>query len=288
MKPIACAKALRLLPAFNDGELAVADQIAVEVHLDWCDRCASTLADDRLIGSWLRAGSPGRASLPCPEAATFTASVLNRRAVEEGASFVARVRDMFEDWHLVYAGVGAAAATIVCLVIALGMMRFATAGTSEAVPGADERPDSLAAILAVLATPESSANAIATDRASQARGTARFQAANETAEQDAAFALAAIVTRDGRLASLDRLRANSRKSTREDVRLIEALLERVKRARIEPDYAEGAPAPANSMVWLVTRTTVRATKTAAVDLALPPPAKKRTASLRDNDEPVTL
>ena len=288
MKPISCAKAFRLLPAFYDGELAVADQIAVEMHVDWCDFCAATLEDDRMIGSWLRATTLGRDSLPCQEAATFRASVLNRRAVEHDRSLVARVRGMFEDWHLVYAGVGATAATVVCLVIMLGMMRFATAGTSEAVPGADERPDSLAAILAVLATPESSANAIATDRASQARGTARFQAANESAEEDAVFALAAIVTRHGQLVGLDRLRANGRQSTRDEVRLIEALLERVKRARIEPDFADGDPAPANSMVWLVTRTTVRATKTVAADLALPPPAKKRAAGLRDNDEPVTL
>ena len=279
MRPITCAAARRRLLAFYDGELNVADQIAVEMHVGWCEACAATLADVRVIGSVLRAGALGRKSLQYEEAANFTAAVLNRRAVEQEASLVARVRGMFEDMHLVYAGVGAAAASIVCLIIMLGMMRFAT----------DERPDSLAAILAMLATPESSANAIATDRASQARGTARFQAANETAEEDAVFALAAIVTRDGRLANLDRLRANHHKATGDEVKLIEGLLERVERARIEPDYADGEQAPANGMVWLVTRTTVRATKTLAVDLALPPPAaKKRTASLRDRNGSVTL
>ena len=142
---------------------------------------------------------------------------------------------------------------------------------------------------AMLATPESSANAIATDRASQARGTARFQAANETAEEDAVFALEAIVTRHGRLVGLDRLRATHHKATGDEVKLIEGLLDRVERARIEPDYADGEQTPANGMVWLVTRTTVRATKTVAVDLALPPPAaKKRTASLRDRAESITL
>ena len=279
MRPITCGAARPRLQAFCDGELKVADQIAVENHVDWCEPCAATLADVRLIGSVLRAGALGRESLQYEEAATFTAAVLNRRTVEQEASLVARVRGMFEDMHLVYAGVGAAAATIVCVIIMLGMMHFAT----------DERPDSLAAILEMLATPESSANAIATDRASQARGTARFQAANETAEEDAVFALAAIVTRDGRLASLDRLRANHRKTTGDEVKLIEGLLETVERARIEPDYADGEQAPANGMVWLVTRTTVRATKTLAVDLALPPPAaKKRTASLGDRSRSITL
>ena len=79
MKPITCGKSRRLLPAFYDGELAVSDQIAVEMHLDWCEACAATLEDDRTFGSWLRAGAPGRDSLPCQEAATFTASVVNRR-----------------------------------------------------------------------------------------------------------------------------------------------------------------------------------------------------------------
>ena len=45
--------------------------------------------------------------------------------------------------RLGYASLGAAAATAICVVIMLGMMRFAT----------DERSDSLAAIVTVLATP---------------------------------------------------------------------------------------------------------------------------------------
>ena len=41
MKPLTCAAARRRLHAFHDGELPVADQIAVEAHIDRCDECAA-------------------------------------------------------------------------------------------------------------------------------------------------------------------------------------------------------------------------------------------------------
>ena len=69
--------------------------------------------------------------------------MVNRIKAERERSVLARMRDMFDDMHLVYAGLGAAAATIACVVIMLSMMRFATS----------ERPDSLAAIVNFLATP---------------------------------------------------------------------------------------------------------------------------------------
>ena len=39
---------------------------------------------------------------------------------------------MFEDMHFVYAGLGAAGATVSCIVIMLSMMRFATLDQSRA------------------------------------------------------------------------------------------------------------------------------------------------------------
>ena len=97
---------------------------------------------------------------------------------------------MFEDMRLGYAGLGAAAATAVCVVIMLSMMRFAT----------DERPDSLAAIMNVLATPLEceSGNDLTDASGCRARWAERFQRANEWAEQDAVFTIEAVVTRHGR------------------------------------------------------------------------------------------
>ena len=286
MRPLTCAATRRRLHAFYDGELPVADQIAVQAHMDWCDACAATLEDLRLLGTALRVGALGQDSLSHEEATALTAAVVSRRKAEQDASLFARAQRMFDDMHLVYAGVGAAVATAVCVVIMLSMLRFASFGRPDATLAADERSDSLAAMLDVLATPGSSADAMATDEASHARWAARLQAANETAEQDAVFALDAIVTRDGRLANLHRLRGHGRK---DELNLIEALSDTVTRARIEPGAIDATQAAANStMVWLVTRTTVRASKSISVDLQLPPTAKKRTVARSNVPRPLAI
>jgi hypothetical protein len=162
--------------------------------------------------------------------------------------------------RLGYAGLGAAAATAVCVVIMLSMMRFAT----------DERPDSLAAIMNVLATPLEceSGNDLTDASGCRARWAERFQRANEWAEQDAVFRLETVVTRHGRLASLAVLR---------EVQLIEALLEVVSRSRLDQSFSMRLPLSANNMLWLVEHATVRATKPPVLDIQLP--AKKRAASL---------
>lgn len=270
MKPLTCNATRRRIHAFCDGELSLAEQLAVDAHVDWCNACAAMVADIRLMGSALRLGARDCEPLSDEEAATFAAALVSRYKAERETSLVARLRHSFEDMHLVYAGVGATVATVACVLIMLGMMRFAT----------KERSDSLAAIVDLLAAPEASANAMAIDRASQQRWTERSQAAHESAEQDAVFALAAIVTRDGRLANLHHLRSKGGRATREEARLIEALLDAVTHARIESSRTDATGAAANSMVWLVTRTTVHATKVVAMDLPLRP-AKKRTAQLSE-------
>jgi hypothetical protein len=272
VKPLNCSATRRRLQAFHDRELPFRDQIAVSSHLEWCDRCADILGEMRTVRSTLQMLAPGRDILAQDDAGTFTAAVVSRLKAEDDASLFSRVRVMFEDMRLGYAGLGAAAATAVCVVIMLGMMRFAT----------DERPDSLAAIMNVLATPLEceSRNDFADGTGCRARWAERFQRANESAEQDAVFTLEAIVTRHGRLASLSVLRATRHATTDHQVQLIEDLLEAVSRARLDPASDMGLPHSSN-MLWLVEHATVRATKTPAlVDVPLPP--KKRAASLTDS------
>jgi hypothetical protein len=280
MRSLTCVAARRRLQAFHDGELPVTDQIAVQGHLDWCDTCSEWLADMRFIGTAIRGAAPGRDLRMHEDAGAFAAAVISRCKAEQDASFVARVQHMFDDLHLVYAGVGAAVATAACVVIMSGMVWFAPTEHPDSSPSA-----SLSAIMNLLATP-GSANAIAFDAASHARGSARFQAANETAEEDAVFELASIVTRDERVINLERLRTG-RKATRDEAKAIDELLESVARARIDPGAGE-APAPDNGMVWLVTSMTVRATKVIEADLPLPPMKIKRAARVNDAPAAVTL
>jgi Putative zinc-finger len=266
MKPLTCAAARRRLNAFLDQELPVSEQIAVSAHLEWCDDCAQLVADARSLGLALQAGAHAHGRPPVmtnDEAAAFTAAVVSRMKAERQASIRVQVQTLFEDMHFVYAGLGAAGATLVCVIIMLGMMRFAT----------NERPDSLAAIVNVLATPlECEPGVDPAASACHERWSGRFQRANETAEQDAVFTLESMVTRHGRVASLELL-GGRHAAAAADVKLVEGLLDVVSRARLE--LPQSAPlSDLARMVWWVEHATVRASKTPE-DLPLP---KKRADS----------
>jgi hypothetical protein len=267
--PLTCAATRRRLQPFHDGELAVGDQIAVSAHVEWCDHCAAALEDLRGVSTALQSLVPERLTLTHEEAAVFNATVVNRLKVENDASFLAHLHEMFDDMHFVYAGFGAAAATVLCVVIMLSMMRFAT----------DGRPDSLAALVGVMATPLEceSGNDLADASGCRARWAERFQRANESAEQDTVFALESIVTRQGRVANLEALRALRHRTAVGQVELIEGLLDAVSRSRLDAAQGLGAPEPSN-MLWLVQHATVRANK-APVALDVPLPPKKRAASI---------
>jgi hypothetical protein len=269
MTPLTCKAALRALQAFYDGELPVSRQIAVSSHVDGCETCAAALADLDRLGSWLRLSAPGHTPLPCDEVRALVSTVVNRAKVEHDASLGARVHDLLGDLPLMYAGVGAAAATTACLVLMLGMMRFATI----------ERSDSLAGILNFLATQGSNENPFVVDaRVMMPRALDTTFSSGELvllgdddvlgnlAGRDAVVALSAVVTREGTVANvalLDDGREASRGANGvagiNDAKRVEELLDAVSRARFEPATRQGLPVAVN-MVWLVAHTTVRAAK----------------------------
>ena len=266
MKPLTCAATKRRLQAFYDRELAIAEQIAVGSHLEWCDHCAAALAELRGVGAVLQALAPGRVAESTEESDAFRRAVLNRAKAEREASFFVRVRGMFDDMHLVYAALGATAATVVCVVIMLSMMRFASS----------ERPDSLAAILSVMSTPADceSGSDFMDDFGCRARFTGRFQRANEAAEEDVVFALDSIVTSKGRLPDIDQMRARKhRRGVASQVEMIDRLLDSVWSAHIDNPNL-WAPSNGN-MLRLIERATVRANK--PLDLQLPPVKKRAQA-----------
>jgi hypothetical protein len=271
MKALSCAAARRRLQAFHDEELPVPDQIAVGAHLDGCGTCAGSLGELRAIRAALHTMTSHRMMLSNEEAEAFASTVVSRHQAEDDASVLTRVRLMFDDMHLVYAGMGATVAAMVCVTIMLGMMRFATR----------ERPDSLAAIVTVMSTPIEceSANEADDTVGCRARWTERFQRANESAELDAIFTLDAVVTRHGRLANFAVLRASGlrgRRSALGQVELIDGLCDAVSRSRLDPTATPGGAATGN-MLRLVEHATVKANlKPAPLDVPLP--AKKSAAS----------
>jgi hypothetical protein len=262
---ITCAAARRRLQAFHDRELSVHDEIAVGGHVRLCEECASMLAELRAVQSalsTLTTMGPGRLALSNEEAAAFNATVVSRLKAEDDASFLGRMRETFDDMHLVYAGLGAAAATVACVIVMLGMMRFATSKSIASLVSMEgERPDSLAAIVNVMATPlECASGSDLTDASGcRARWEARFQRANEFAEQESVFALDAVVTHQGgRLANLEAMRAGRRASAGQ-AKAIEMLLDEVSRARFGGTPTLHVPVSAG-MLWLVEHATVRASK----------------------------
>jgi hypothetical protein len=258
-----CRLVRRQLQAFHDRELSLGDQMAVEAHLQRCAECEGLAADLTALRGVLRLKAPGRSMRFVDDAESLVGAVVGRLQAEHAASFVAGVRQSFEDMHLIYAAFGAAAATLACAVVLVSMFRF----------GAAERPDSLAAMVAFLSTPGSSSQA-PIDNQVQIRWTERFKQANEAAEQDAVFTLAAVVTRGGRHGAMEHFKHLQRRAP-DEADLIQGLLDAVARARFasESPYRSAAP----NMLWLLTQTTVRAAKTQPVELIVPAAPRKRSA-----------
>ncbi len=280
MKALTCAATRRRLHAFHDGELPVADQIAVAAHLDWCDDCAAAVEDMQSVGAVLRGTLPGRTVLSADEQVTFPAAVVNRMKAERNASWPVLFHLMFEDAHLVYAGAAAAVAALVCVVVMLGMMRFATS---------TPRPDSLAALVNLL-TPGSNQNPVV-PRASVQMPRPLDEAfstnSEVTGDDEAVFTLAAVVTREGRVENLELLRetGNDVVPGTDEAKVVANLLDAVSRARFEPASVAGLPVAVN-MVWLVAHTTVRGTPIVAEPQVEPPVKKRRIAALSDSIQSV--
>lgn len=282
LKAMTCAATRRRLQAYYDGELAVSDQIAVAAHLDWCRTCAESYDDLRAIGTALRMAQPGRRvfeAAAVEQQAHFPAAVVNRLKAERNVSLAVRLRLAFEDAHFVYAGAAAVAAALVCVVVMLGMMRFATS---------TPRPDSLAALVNLL-TPGSNENPVV-PRASMQMPKPLDQAfSTESAvagDDEAVFTLAAVVTREGRVANLELLRDSGDNVVpgTDEAKVVANLLDAVSRARFEPGSVAGLPVAVN-MVWLVAHTTVRGS-VAVPERPAQPPAKKRRIALRLDPLPV--
>ena len=164
-----------------------------------------------------------------------------------------RVRELFDDRHVLYAGLGAAAATVACLVIMLSMMRFAT----------KERSDSLAGMMNVLSVPVPEEHPLVI-RPIVLDARVMMPRALDSMFQDGDFgdqvlALSGVVTTDGRLANVSVLGDTDVPMAASDAKRYEGLVDAVSRVQFEPVMKEGNPVSVN-MVWFVANTTVRGRK----------------------------
>ena len=268
MKPLACTAVLRQLQAYHDDELRVADQIAVATHIDGCTDCREGLTELETLGQLLRAAAPGRVPLPCDEAASFASTVVNRGQVEDDASLLSSIRELFDDRRVVYSALGATSATLACLLIMLTMMRFAGI----------ERTDSLAGMMNVLKAPAVVDQPIVIRpvildaRVMMPRALDSF---SDTEGGDSVLALSGVVTIEGRVSNIEINDGNGGVAMASmDTRRLENLVDAVSRTRFEPVMKEGEPIAVN-MVWFVAHTTVRGTGRRHLDGPQSPRLRKR-------------
>jgi hypothetical protein len=252
MKHMVCASVSRVLEAYHDGELPVEQQIVVQTHLAGCSVCAAEAKSLRTLRDALRATGDVTASDTVEASlASMSAEVISRVKAERHESWPARIGRMFEDLHLVWAGLAATSATVTCAGIVAGVLYFAPA----------ERGDSLAGVMSALAAPGCDRNPMVLDDQInlprfELQPTMPTMPAVKGDDPDVAL-VSGIVTQDGRVAFPSLL--SSPYSTADDKRLITA----VSGARFEPATTrekDGAPARpvAVNFVWLLERTTVRA------------------------------
>ncbi len=245
MHVLACEHVRDQLQAFHDGELPLDDQVLIQGHLRDCVTCAIEAGDLEDLGERLRAMTtswPDRLLGAPPE---LPAAVLDRLKVERQLSFRTRMREVFEDMHFVWAACGATAATIVCLLAAMSVLQAANR----------ERPDSLAGLITYLANPGSNANPVRADGwmlLPRPLGNAPMPLVDE----DAVFAVSAVVTREGRVQHLELLAAEQALTLRVKPEVVLAMMHAASQARFAPAQAGGAPV-AVSLVWLLASTTVK-------------------------------
>jgi hypothetical protein len=262
-----CEASRELLEAFIDGELATSDQVALESHLRWCVTCRARVEDMQLIGATIRlrhaahdCGSDDiRATL-----ATMQSDVLTRVRAERDQSFPVQFRQAFDDMRFMWPALGATAALVLCLVSSMFVYRATRGGDPESMANvidslakaaADRRPRSL--------EPLTSYYPVALDETILApRGLDGGPALYAIGEDEAVFALSAVVTREGRVAAYEvlpsgRRAARSRRAVTH-AEQVDAVLDSVRESRFEPAQGAGGGAVTVRMIWVLARTTVKA------------------------------
>jgi hypothetical protein len=252
VKAISCAAARRRLNAFHDNELSLGQQVEVGAHLEWCDECAGIFAELQQLRLALRSATPGRVAFVAAGDLGFHAGVVARAQAERTTSFAVRVREMFEDMHFVYPGLGAVAAIVVCVAVMLGTMRLATT----------EHPDSLTSTMSRLAGSGSELAPIvppARMLLPRALDDMLFVPTEALEVDETAFTFSGVVTREGQMVNVELHPEGGQAppAGSSEAKELEHLWGAVARARFEPARIAGLPVAAN-MVWLVTQTTVHA------------------------------
>jgi hypothetical protein len=235
-----CADVREQLEEFHDGELSITERQAIQNHLGECVTCNLTATELASVGNTLRDLASHLADHEPVEPLRISAHVIERLGVEEQFSIRAQIVDWFQDMHLVWAGIGATVATLICVVGSASVLH----ATSQ------ERPHSMARVISVLASPGSNDNPLRLNYEMNAPR-AVTDAAIEMSEEDVEYALSAVVSREGRVQGIEMINQLPANRT-----VVNAMLNEAYRVQFAPATARG-DAVAVSVVWLIASTTVK-------------------------------
>lgn len=270
-----CRATRKALEAFHDGELAMDSQVAVQAHLRSCDDCTAEWSRLQDVTTGLRAGAAARV---VSDADALRRQVLARLAGGRPASVASVLRSLFVDMRLIWPLVGATVATCFCAAATIGLMRQTLR----------EEPASMAALIGALADPGSNRNPVAPD-GRMLLPRAYVDGIFDTPvmdREDATFALAAVVTREGRIRNLELLLQDGG-AVPVGHGAIAELLDAASQTRFEPARSGGAPV-AVSMVWLVAQTRVRGKATDPPPVARPRGVTRSAPPLPANQATLTF
>jgi hypothetical protein len=235
-----CAEVRERLEACYDGELTIDERIAIQNHLGECVACSLAAEELNALGASLREFAAQTAERIAGEPLRISAHVTERLGVEEQFSLKSQVVGLFQDMHLVWAGLGASMATLICIIGSASVLHAAH----------QQRPDSLASVISILANPGSNRNPMRLNYDMMAPS-AVSASPLEMAEEDVQYALAAVVSREGRVQGVQMINPSRTRDA-----AVNAMLHEVYRIQFAPAQARG-DAVAVSMVWLVANTTVK-------------------------------
>lgn len=243
MTVLGCRAVRALLAAYHDGELDLQRQATVQAHLRTCATCATERRRLRQIGVVLREAAATRVP---EDPGQLGRQVLTRWHVERQQAWPRQVEQWFDDLHLVWAAVGATAATLICVAAVAGLVRA----------GAREQPASMSALIGAMADPGSNLNPVRLDGRHMLLPRSDPDAPiTLMLNRDEAFvALLAVVTREGRVTGVELLPQEPERVPINENAMV-ALLDAAAHARFEPARADGAPVAVN-MVWLLAQTRV--------------------------------
>ena len=235
-----CADVRDQLEAFYDGELPIDRRIAIQNHLGECVACSLASEDLTALGASIREFAAQVADRTSDEPMRMTARVVERLGVEAQFSIRSQVVALFQDMHLVWAGLGATVATMICVIGSASVLHAAN----------QQQPGSFASVISILANPGSNENPL---RLNYEMSAPQVVAASplEASEEDGEYALSAVVSREGRVQGIAMIN-QSRTTTRS----VNAMLHDAYRVQFAPAKTRG-DAVAVSMVWLVANTTVK-------------------------------